>query len=159
MSTLYEITSEYLQLLDMADEDDEAFLDTLESITGELEVKADGYGLVISEINANIEKFKKEITRLVERKETMEKHVQDMKNRLKDAMIAMEKDEIQTEHFKFKVQNNGGKLPLNILGEVPDNYKRIVYEDDNEKIRADLEAGKKLKFAELGIRGKHLRIK
>lgn len=159
MSTLYQITSEYLQLLDMADEDDEAFLDTLESITGELEVKADGYGVVISEINAAIDKFDTEIKRLTDRKEKMENHVKTMKDRLKEAMIAMEKDEIQTEHFKFKVQNNGGKLPLNILGEVPDSYKRIVYEDDNEKIRKDLEAGKKLKFAELGIRGKHLRIK
>lgn len=159
MSTLYEITSEYMQLLSMADEDDEAFLDTLEAITGELKVKAEGYAVVISEINAAIDKFDTEIKRLTDRKEKMEKHVQDMKDRLKDAMIAMEKEEIQTEHFKFKVQNNGGKLPLIILGDVPDNYKKVELVQDNSKIRADLEAGKKLSFAELGVRGKHLRIK
>lgn len=158
MSTLYEITSEYMQLLSMADEDDEAFLDTLEAITGELEVKAEGYAVVINEINTNIAKFDKEIERLKARKETMERHVKNMKDRLRDAMLAMGKDEIQTEHYKFKVRNNGGVLPLTILGDIPDSYKKIELKPDNEKIRKDLEAGKKLNFAELGVRGKYLKI-
>ena len=59
MSTLYQITNEYLELLDLADKDDQAFLDTLESITGELQDKAESYAVVISEINAGIEKFNK----------------------------------------------------------------------------------------------------
>lgn len=159
MSTLYEITSEYLDLLELADEDDQAFLDTLDSITGELEVKAESYGVVISEINANIEKFNIEIERLTKRRDCMKNAVQSMKDRLKDAMAAMDKKEIKTDHFTFKIQANGGKLPLHIFGEVPDNYKRVVYEDDTEKIRTELEAGNVLKFAELGVRGKHLQIK
>ena len=42
---------------------------------------------------------------------------------------------------------------------VPDNYKRVVYETDLEKIRKELEDGKQLDFAHLEERGEHLRIK
>ena len=159
MSTLYQITNEYLELLDLADEDDQAFLDTLESITGELQDKAESYAVVISEINAGIEKFNTEIERLTARRDCMKKAVHGMKERIKNAMAAMDMKEIKSDHYTFKIQTNGGKLPITILGEVPDNYKRVVYEDDIEKIRADLESGKVLNFAELGVRGKHLRIK
>ena len=51
MSTLYEITGDYLRLLEMLEEeeaiDSKTFADTLEGIEGELEDKADGYARVI----------------------------------------------------------------------------------------------------------------
>ena len=51
MATLYEITGDFLKLLDMAEElDEEVFRDTLEGIEGELEIKADGYAKVIAEL-------------------------------------------------------------------------------------------------------------
>ena len=159
MSTLYQITNEYLELLDLADEDDQAFLDTLESITGELQDKAESYAVVISEINAGIEKFNTEIERLTARRDCMKRAVHGMKERIKEAMQAMDMAEIQTEHYKFKIQTNGGKLPIVFTADVPDNYKRVVYEDDLDKIRAELEGGNSLPFAELGVRGKHLRIR
>ena len=159
--TLYDITGEYLQLLEYADssEDEQLFLDTLESITGELEVKADGYGIVIAEIETRVEQFKKEIQRLTDRKTAMEKAVKNMKERLKNAMELMDVKEVKTEHYTFKIQNNGGKAPINYTKEVPMSYKRVVYENDTDRIRLDLEAGKKLDFAELLERGTHLRIR
>lgn len=159
--TLYDITGEYLQLLEYADssEDEQLFLDTLESITGELEVKADSYGIVIDEINTRVEQFKKEIQRLTDRKTAMEKAVKNMKERLKNAMELMDVKEVKTEHYTFKIQNNGGKSPINYTKEVPMSYKRVVYENDTDRIRLDLESGKMLDFAELLERGTHLRIR
>ena len=159
--TLYDITGEYLQLLEYADssEDEQLFLDTLESITGELEVKADSYGIVIDEINTRVEQFKKEIQRLSDRNAAMEKAVKNMKERLKNAMDLMDVKEVKTEHYTFKIQNNGGKAPINYTKEVPMSYKRVVYENDTDRIRLDLESGKKLDFAELLERGTHLRIR
>jgi hypothetical protein len=66
---------------------------------------------------------------------------------------------IKTDLHIFTVCRNGGKQPMEITGEVPDNYKRIVYETDTEKIRAALEAGEELTFAHLNERGTHLMIK
>ena len=82
-----------------------------------------------------------------------------MKERLKNAMELMGKDTIKTEHYTFRVQKNGGKLPVKLTADVPMSYKRVVYEDDTDRIRIDLESGKKLDFAELGERGSHLRIR
>ena len=66
MNTLYDIQGEYLTLLSYADEieDPKLFLDTLESIQGELEVKADNYGIVIAEMNSAVKKYEAEIERL-----------------------------------------------------------------------------------------------
>ena len=62
MSTLYEITGDYLRLLEMLEEeeslDPQAFKDTLEGIEGEFEIKADGYARVLKELNAEALKFK-----------------------------------------------------------------------------------------------------
>ena len=159
--TLYDITGEYLQLIDYAssEEDEQLFLDTLESITGELEVKADGYGVVINELEARVEQFDKEIKRLTAAKDAMKNASKKMKERLKGAMELMGKDTIKTEHYTFRVQKNGGKLPINLTADVPMSYKRVVYEDDTDRIRIDLESGMTLGFAELGERGTHLRIR
>ena len=163
MSTLYEIQGDYLALLEFADatdpDDQQTFLDTLESIQGELEIKADNYAAVITEINANIDKFDAEIKRLTAKKNAMKNSVQRMKDRLLEAMQLMDVKEIAGEHFKLKIQNNGGAQPVEITGDVPDNYQRIIYEPDTEKIRKALESGETLDFAELKERGQHLRIK
>lgn len=160
--TLYEITNEYQTLLDYADgtelEDQKIFADTLESIQGELSIKADGYAAVIAEIDASIKKFDEEIGRLTKRRDAMKNSVARMKEALFTAMKAMELDEVKTDFHKFKIVNNGGKRGLEITGDVPDNYKRVVYENDNEKIRTALEAGEELSFAHLKERGQHLRI-
>ena len=54
MSTLYEITGDYLRLLEMLEEeeniDPQAFADTLDGIDGEFEIKADNYARIIKEL-------------------------------------------------------------------------------------------------------------
>ena len=50
MSTLYELTADWLALMEMAEDPDieeDVFMDTLEGIEGEIEIKADGYAKVI----------------------------------------------------------------------------------------------------------------
>ena len=59
MSNLYELTNNYETLLNMLydeDADEEMILDTLESIEGEIEDKADGYAKIIRELEAMREK-------------------------------------------------------------------------------------------------------
>ena len=53
MATLYELTDEYKQLLDMLEDDTvdpEILKDTLEAVGGEIEVKADGCAKLIKEL-------------------------------------------------------------------------------------------------------------
>lgn len=56
MSTLYELTADFQNLLMLAedpDTDPQAFADTLEGIEGELEDKADNYARVIRNLEAD----------------------------------------------------------------------------------------------------------
>lgn len=124
--------------------DPQTILDTLEGIEGEIEVKADGYGDVIRKMEferAALQGKKEYVKGILDQITKMDKHLDNqigwMKERLKDAMIATGKDEegIKTDKFTFKVKKAGGVQKLLKTGEVPDSFKRVVYEDDDAKIR------------------------
>lgn len=127
--------------------DQQAVLDTLEAIDGEIEVKADGYGDVIRKMEfemAAIKARKEYVKNIADQFTRQEKHLDNqikwMKEKLKEAMIATGKDGegIKTDKFTFKVKKAGGVQKLDIVGDVPDNFKKIVYENDEEKIREHL---------------------
>lgn len=162
MATLMELSGEYRLLLNTMDsaepEEIQVFEDTLESVLAEVGDKADGYAIVIKEATATAEKFKAESERLKAVSKALENKVTYMKGRLKEAMEQMGKDKLQGEYHKFAIRKNGGKVAMTITGEVPDGYKKIVYEDDKEKIRAELEKGIELDFAHLEPRGTYLKI-
>lgn len=159
--TLYELTDDYKRLLEsgLDEEDEQCFLDTLEAVLGSIEVKADNFATVMSEFSTQSDAIDKEIKRLTERKRVLDNSVKRMKEALLKAMNAMGKKEIKTSLHTFRIQKNGGKQPLEITGDVPDNFKRIVYENDTDRIRAALENGELLSFAVLKERGEHVRVK
>lgn len=162
MATLFEITTEFQRFYDMMtdeDMDDQAFLDTLEGMVDELEVKASGYANVIKQIEMEAKQAKALELEFKHKKEVRENRVKAMKNAICEAMQIAKVDELNAGKFKIKVKGNGGVEPLRITGTVPDNYKRIVVENDTELIRKALEEGKDLDFAHLEPRGKHIEIK
>lgn len=164
MSSLYQLTTEYQALLDLGDSDDpadqEAFLNTLEGLDYELDLKADDYAAVILQLNGKTDMITKEIERLTKIKTAITNNVDRMKQILQWSMEQTGRTEIKTPLHTFKIQKNGGKLRLLVNEpEVPDNYKRIVYEIDTEKIRKALEDGEEFDWATFAPRGSHLRIK
>jgi uncharacterized small protein (DUF1192 family) len=165
MNTLYELTNDYKSLLDLAgsmDEDEiQAFNDTLEAVLGEIEVKADGYAVVLAEIEGRINIVNKEIGRLEAIESALSNTRRRMIDRLKTAMEDIGKKEIKTDLHKFKIVNNGGKLPMTVQEDcVPEEYTKTEVKiiPDKDKIRAALESGEVLPFASLGERGTHLKI-
>lgn len=163
MSTLYELKGEYLELLEMLEEPEEleeqVLLDTLEAVGGELEIKAEAYAKIIKELKAEAEKFAAEKKRMEARQTVIENRIKLLTNNLFVTMKTTGKIKFKTELFSFGIQKNGGKQPLEIKSEevIPDEYTRK--ETDLEKIRAALESGVVLPFAELKERGEHLRIR
>lgn len=160
MATIYEIRNVFIELLEIAqdpDVDPQVIADTMESIEGEFEDKADSYVVVMKELQAQADKFGKEIERLTTHKTTISNNINRMKSILLESMHAIGKDKLQTEHFKLSVRKNGGLAPLKITGDVPDEFCK--FEPDNAKIRAALDEGENLDFAELDERGVHLDIR
>ena len=161
MATLYEITGDFLKLLDMAEElDEEVFRDTLEGIEGELEIKADGYAKVIAELDNRSEGLDREIKRLTDRKKAIGTNIARIKGNLESAMIATGKTKFKTELFNFGIQKNNPRLVLDKgIEDIPLDY--YIFQDpiaDKEKIAQELKEGKELDFAHLE-QGESLRIR
>lgn len=165
MNTLYDLTQDYRNLLDLAGSADpeeiETFNDTLEAVLGEIEVKADGYAVVLAEIEGRINTVNREIGRLEAIESALSNTRCRMIDRFKTAMEDIGKKEIKTDLHRFKIVGNGGKQPLDINEScVPEEYLKTEVKQvpDKDKIRKALESGECLTFAHLEDRGTHLKI-
>ena len=162
MSSLYELTGSYLAVQNMLcdeDVDEQMILDTLESIEGELEDKADNYAKIIKELDSMVKARKEEAKRLTNSAKTLENKIEFLKWNLFNTMKATGKTKFATDLFSFSIAKNGGKQGLTIDGVVPAEYTKTVIENDTDKIRQALEEGTELSFARLEPRGESLRIK
>ena len=166
MATLYEITNEFREVYELLTDpevDEQVVLDTLEAVKGELEIKAAGYINVIKqmEMEANACALQKEFWE--EKKRVRDNSIKRLKDALCNAMILTghdDKDGLKAGDYTLKVAKNGGKQPMIVNAEeVPDNYMKVTYSVDNDKIRKALEDGEELPFAHLEERGKHIAIK
>ena len=163
MSTMYELTTEFQALLMLGDSDDpeeqKAFMDTLEGLVGEIEIKADSYAVVIDELKAHQAKVNAEIKRLQGMETAIDNSITRMKARIKETMELMGKTEIKTDLHTFKIQPNGGLQKLTITGDVPDKFTKVTVAPDNDKIRKAIADGEQIDFAHLEERGTQLRIR
>ena len=145
MSTLYELTEAYQELLSMAldpDTDPEALADTMEAIDGEIEVKADGYAKVMRNLEADASAIKAEIARLTERKKHIEANVDRMKRSLETAMRLTGKTKFKTSLFSFNIQKNPASLKIDNPDKVPAEF--LIPQDpkiDTVGIKKELKEG------------------
>ena len=162
MGTLFQIAGEFEELYSLATQeqlDVDLFNGTLEALTGELEVKGAGYVAVINQLDMEAKKAKELSDAFKLKAETRVNAIGRMKDALKIAMDRIGTDKIDTGDFTIKLQKNGGKQPVIVDGEVPNDFLKVIYEPDKEKIRKVLEEGSKLDFAHIEERGKHIVIK
>ena len=164
---LFELTSDYLKLLELAEDpetDPEALADTMEGIEGALEDKLDSYAYVLSSLDGDINTVDTEIKRLQDIKKSLVNNKDRIKKNMYSSMVALDIRKINTATHQFTIAKNGGKLPVVIYDGitpefVPEEYRVTKYDFDKDAIRAALENGDFIPFAELGERGESLRIK
>lgn len=160
---LYKLTEEMIELQEMMSEEcvEQVLIDTLEAVEGEFDAKIEGYCKVIKNLEADAKALKEEAKRLTERQKAIENNISKMKNAMTEALRQTGRKEAGGL-LKAKIQKNGGMLPL-IISEapesLPDAFRKVSYEADNEAIRKALDEGQELDFAEYGERGESLRIK
>ena len=162
MSNIYELTGNYDYLLNMLydeDVDEQAILDTLESIEGDIEDKADGYAKIIKELETQSNARKEEAKRLTQSAKTFDNKIKMLKSNLFNCMKITGKTKFTTNLFSFSIAKNGGKQVLTVDGDVPREYTKTITENDTDKIRQALENGENLPFAHLEPRGESLRIR
>lgn len=163
MSRLYDLKENYKQIENMLYEeeiDEKCILDTLESIEGEIEDKADNYAVIIKELSSDAEICKQEKLRLEVRQKSFENRAKLLKDKLEEIMRETGKTKFKTAKFSFGIQKNGGLAPLWIdedYSNIPQKYLRV--EPDNIKIRQALDTGENIIFAHYEKRGESLRIR
>lgn len=146
MSSLYELTSEYLEVLDMLEDDsidDKVIQDTLEGISGEIEEKADNIAKAIKSLKTEAEVIERESKRLDGRKKTLLNNADKLKKYLEKSMIATDKRKFKTPLFTFGIRNNKPKLIIDDETKVPKKY--LIKQQpkiDNEALREYLKEHK-----------------
>lgn len=164
MNELFNVVGQYKEVYDMLTDpevDEEVVNDTLEGLSGEIEVHAAGLIPILERMDMEIETCKKHKDEWANAEKIRKNRKARLTDMIKNAMSLIEKTEIQAGDVTFKLQNAGGKLPL-IVDEnatVPERFTKITIENDNELIRKALESGEKLNFARFGERSKTLKIK
>lgn len=162
--TLYELTGQYAQLLDMAesgDIDEQAFQDTLEAMdfTSQIEEKAEGYAKIITMLQGDVNRCKEEEKRIAENRKAIENKIQQMKHRLQEAMEYTGQTQIKTPLFSLSVQNNPLSVFIPDESAVPESY--LVPQPakvDKKKILNDMKAGAVFDWASI-TQGRSLRIR
>lgn len=155
MATIYELSGDYLRLLEMAEDpemDPVAFADTLEGLEGEIEIKAEGYAKVIKELDKDGAGLDNEIKRLQAKKTTIANSIDRMKKALEQSMIITGKTKFKTELFSFGIQKNPPSVDLDEehLELIPIEY--LIPQDpkpDKKRMLQELKEGKELSFAKL----------
>ena len=165
MATLYSLAEEYQRLLEWAEDpeiDPVAFADTLESLQFEFDQKAEGYCMVVRQLEADMKAYNDAAQEFLRKKTVCESSIKRMKEALKKAMEQTGQKKVQAGLFKVAISGNGGKRPMTITGDVPEKFKVVKYENDNEKIRNYLESlgnSDACTWAKLEEYGTHLSIK
>lgn len=165
MSTLYELTEDFEEVLNMLydpETDEQTIFDTLEGIETEFEDKADGYAKVLKSIDADIKAAKEEKTRLEQRIRFAENRAKRMKWHLENAMRVTGKTKFKTALFSFGIQKNSGKQPVVLdrdVSMIPEEFQiPQPPKADNDKIRKYLQ-GHAADWAHLEPKGEGLRIR
>ena len=148
--TLYELTEDYMNLLELAEDpdiDEQAFTDTLEGIDGALEDKAEGYAKVIRTLEGDAAACDAESKRLRNKKQTIENNIKRMKAALQYAMQATGKTKFKTALFSFGIQKNPAAVVMDegYLENIPDRF--LIPQDpqiDKKAIKEALKAGEDL---------------
>lgn len=162
---LYELTEQWEDVFNMMEDgetDEQVIFDTLESIEGEIEDKADNYARMIRNLQASVTVLKAEEERLYQRRKSTENHIQRLKDNLQANLEFIGKTKFKTDLFSFSVAKNGGKQPLSItdnLDEIPGKYLIPQPPKVNNDAVRELLQDKEVEWAHLEPYGRHLNIR
>lgn len=106
MSSLYDLTQDFLEVQALIEDGGEGLQDTLESIDLAIEDKLENIGKVIRNLEGEAEMLKNEETRLADKRKSIELNKQRLKSYVEDQLTITGKDKVKTGLFTFAMQNN-----------------------------------------------------
>lgn len=159
---LYELTGQYLQLQKLADDPEtppEVLADTLEGITGEIELKAQGLLQVVRGIESDIDALDSEIARLQEMKKVRQNRIDSLRDYLKFNMQQSGITKITCPLFSITLAAGRDVVVIDDENKLPSDLVYLKRTPDKVRILAALKAGEDVPGANLGKSAESLRIK
>lgn len=141
---LYELTQNYLNLLELLENPDipkEMIESALEEVEGNFEDKADNIAKLIRSLEADIKGYKDEEDRLSNRRKTLENKVKGLKEYLESSMIALGKKNIKGKIFTMSINKNRPSVVIDDINKLPKEYKKVEEKEDKEKIKESFDNG------------------
>lgn len=128
--TIYPLAEDYRELLDILEDepDDEAVRQTLEMVGEDLIEKADGYGMIMKQMDSDIEGLKAEIKRLTAKKKAIENRKEWFRDAIKYAMLLIGEKKIKTPKFSFSTSTRQKAVITGDLDDIPDDLLKITVE-------------------------------
>lgn len=118
-----------------------AFLEKeLDSISTQLSTKVDAYKWRMDRLEASIAFWQQQEDEAAQAKAVLKNFLKAMKDRIKDAMVAMQVTEVKGQKFSFGLSAGKPKLIIDKQEDIPDNFFIVKTEHvpDNEKIKEAL---------------------
>lgn len=159
MTTLYQLSANYREVQDL-DLPEECLADTLESIEGEIEGKAENLLAVVRNLDADTQALDTEIKRLQTRKNTISKRQAWLKDYLKSNMQATGINKISCPLFTITLTKPPQVVVVDDEAAIPDALVKVetVRKIDKKALLKDLKAGLDIPGAHLGEGNPGLRI-
>lgn len=153
MSSLYNLTNDYLVLQEMAQnaetaEDMKALEDTISSIADAIEVKGENYAKLIKCLDADNDGIQKEIKRLQNVKKANENLANRLKANMDESLKAIGSDKLKCGTFTFSYRKTKSVEILD-LNALPSDYKAIEYKPNKNAIKKAINDGEAVAGAAL----------
>ena len=144
---LYEITDAYLSL-DEVEKTDE-IIKVLDGIKDEFDKKAENTVKVIRNFEADIQALKDEEKRLADKRKSLEKKKEDLKEYLYFNMERLNLRKINAGIFDINIQKNPQSIKILDEATIPDKYKIASYKLDKKTLKDDIKNGVVIEGAQL----------
>ena len=151
---LYELSGQWNEIQSM-DFDPQALADTLESIEGEITVKAQNIAHVNANFDANIKAIDDEIKRLQAMKKVQQNKQNGLKDYLRHNMEACDISKIECDLFTVTLRKASPVVSIDDPEQIPRDYYKVVESIDKTLIKNAIKDGHTVKGASLvdGKRG------
>ena len=159
-NSMYELTTS-MQAVQALAEQGEDVTDTLLSLEGDIEVKAENTNHIIKMKAYDNTAIDAEIDRLTKIKKANENTIERLKNGIENMMIALNKTEIKTPLFSAKWVKNPPSVVITDESKVDARYLTIIPQTtkvNKNAIKDDLKNGIELPYAHLE-QGRRLDLK
>ena len=150
-NSMYELTKSYKEVQALA-ENGEDVTDTLLSLEGDIEVKAENTNKVIKMFSGYNTSIDEEIKRLQEVKKHNENAIERLKLGIENMMIALNKTELKTPLFSAKFVKNPPAVVIDDEEKVDARFLTVIpqtYKIDKNAIKDAIKAGANLTYAHL----------